>query len=81
MYSYHNWRAWYNTYIHTLLARPHGAFQSQYNGSYTMMAKPIRALELHYPMIQFLIILIIWTLNYPDFLLKPQRVWIIEAQL
>ena len=26
------------------------------NGSYTMMAKPIRALELHYPMIQFLII-------------------------
>ena len=22
-----------------------------YNGSYTMMAKPIRALELHYPMI------------------------------
>ena len=24
-----------------------------YNGSYTMMAKPIRALELHYPMIQF----------------------------
>ena len=30
-----------------------------YNGSYTMMAKPIRALELHYPMIQFLIIPII----------------------
>ena len=27
------------------------------NGSYTMMAKPIRALELCYPMIQFLIIL------------------------
>ena len=26
------------------------------NGSYTMMAKPIRALELHYPMIQFFII-------------------------
>ena len=25
------------------------------NGSYTMMAKLIRALELHYPMIQFLI--------------------------
>ena len=25
------------------------------NGSYTMTAKPIRALELHYPMIQFLI--------------------------
>ena len=27
-----------------------------YNGSHTMMAKPIRDLELHYPMIQFLII-------------------------
>ena len=26
-----------------------------YNGSYTMIARPIRALELHYPMIQFLI--------------------------
>ena len=26
-----------------------------YSGSYTMMAKPIRALELHYPKIQFLI--------------------------
>ena len=36
--------------------REHGAW---YNGSYTMMAKPIRALELHYPMIQFLIIPIV----------------------
>ena len=27
-----------------------------YNGSYTMAAKPIRSLELHYTMIQFLII-------------------------
>ena len=26
-----------------------------YNGSYAMMAKPITALELHYPMIKFLI--------------------------
>ena len=26
-----------------------------YNGSYTMMAKPMKTLELHYPMIQFLI--------------------------
>ena len=26
------------------------------NGSYTMMAKPMKTLELHYPMIQFLII-------------------------
>ena len=25
-----------------------------YNDSYTLMAEPIRALELHYPMIQFL---------------------------
>ena len=27
-----------------------------YNGLYTMMAKPVRALELHSPMIQFLVI-------------------------
>ena len=26
------------------------------NGSYTMMAKPMKALQLHYPMLQFLII-------------------------
>ena len=30
-----------------------------YNGSYTMAAKPIKTLELHYTMIQFLIIGII----------------------
>ena len=30
-----------------------------YNGSYTMAAKPIKSLELHYTMIQFLIISII----------------------
>ena len=29
-----------------------------YNGSYTIAAKPIKTLELHYTMIQFLIILI-----------------------
>ena len=40
-YSYHIWRAWYN---------------GSWNGSYTMMRKSIRALELHYPMIQFSII-------------------------
>ena len=40
-YSYHIWRAWYN---------------GSCNGSYTMMTKPISTLELHYPMIQFLII-------------------------
>jgi len=26
-----------------------------YIGSYTIMAKPIKSLELHYPMVQFLI--------------------------
>ena len=31
-------------------------WRAWYNGSYTMMAKPIRALELLYPVIQFLII-------------------------
>ena len=31
------------------------------NGSYTMMAKPMKTLEIHYPMIQFLIMyIIIW---------------------
>ena len=30
-----------------------------YNGSYTIAAKPIKSLELHYTMIQFLIIIII----------------------
>ena len=30
-----------------------------YNGSYTMAAKPIKSLELHYTMIQFLIIHVI----------------------
>ena len=33
--------------------------RSWYNGSYTMMAKPMKSLELHYQMIQFLIIPII----------------------
>ena len=31
-------------------------WRTWYNGSYTMMAKPVRALELHYPMFQFLIV-------------------------
>ena len=30
-------------------------WRAWYNGSYTMMAKPIRALGLHYPMMQFFI--------------------------
>ena len=34
-------------------------FRASYNGSYTMAAKPIRSLELHDTMIQFLITLII----------------------
>ena len=34
-----------------------------YNGSYTMAAKPIKSLELHYTMIQFLITSNIWTVN------------------
>ena len=33
--------------------------QPWYNGSYTMAAKPIKSLELHYTMIQFLIICVI----------------------
>ena len=32
-----------------------------YNGSYTMMAKPITALDLHYPMIQFLMKINVYT--------------------
>ena len=35
-----------------------------YNGSYTMMAKPIRALELHYPMIQFSILINVTSNSY-----------------
>ena len=30
-----------------------------FNVSYTVIAEPIRALELHYPMIQFLIVILI----------------------
>ena len=36
-----------------------------YNGSYTIAAKPIKTLELHYTMIQFLIIIDIIILIYP----------------
>ena len=38
--------------------------RSWYNGSYTMMAKPMKTLELHYPMIHFLIMPIIQNLNF-----------------
>ena len=39
-----------------LLGAQYRIWRVWYNGSYTMIAKPIRALDLHYPMIQFLII-------------------------
>ena len=32
--------------------------QAWYNGSYTMAAKPIKSIELHYTMIQFLLLII-----------------------
>ena len=35
-----------------------------YNGSYTIAAKPIKSLELHYTMIQFLIIVYITHENW-----------------
>ena len=38
-----------------------GAIILWYNGSYTMMAKPITALDLHYPMIQFLMKINVYT--------------------
>ena len=45
---------------HARLEQMHTAiWRAWYNGSHTMMAKAIRAVELHYPMIQFLIIIII----------------------
>ena len=37
-----------------------------YNGSYTMAAKPIKSLELHYIMIKFLIIYIILVWIIPN---------------
>ena len=46
MYSYHIWTACFNYHIWT------ACFKA------AMMAKPIRALELHYPLIQFLVIFI-----------------------
>ena len=45
-----------------------------YNGSYTMAAKPIKSLELHYTMIQFLIIGIIPQFDHViPFLVKSHR--------
>lgn len=34
---------------------PAGSCKACFNGSYTMMAKPVKILELDYPMIQFLV--------------------------
>ena len=42
-----------------------------YNGSYTMAAEPIKSLELHYTMIQFLIIISIHVYNYFTLLMTP----------
>ena len=38
--------------------------RARYNGSYTMAAKPIKSLELHYTMIQFLIITLLHRVYY-----------------
>ena len=38
------------------ITHTHAICRSWYNGSYAMMAKPMKSLELHYPMIHFLII-------------------------
>ena len=46
---------WADAYSYQIIWR------ARYSSSYTMMAKPIRALELHYPIIKFLIILFIST--------------------
>ena len=45
-------------------------WRAWYNGSYTMMAKPIRALELHYPLIQFIIIKIIGAISMKGYFSK-----------
>ena len=47
-------------------AYAHHIFRAWYNGSYTMMAKPMKTVELHYPMIQFLIMFIMQVLNVPN---------------
>ena len=70
-YLISNKREWNNCFINNqemLLDQADFALQEQlegnlmvaisrawYNGSYTMAAKPIKSLELHYTMIQFLI--------------------------
>ena len=42
-------------------------WRAWYNDSYTMIAKPIRALELHHPMIQFLITGNVSRINHCDY--------------
>ena len=45
-----------------------------YNGSYTMAAKPIKSLELHYTMIQFLITSVIYfQLSYYTFIINTNN--------
>ena len=46
----------YQEFFPTLFVKATGTvdiWRALYNGSYTMVAKPIRALELHYPLIPF----------------------------
>ena len=56
-----NKREWNNCFIKNApkMQKNQTAYQicrAWYNGSYTMMTKPMKTLELHYTMIQFLII-------------------------
>ena len=47
--------------------------RSWYNGSFTVMSKPMKTLELHYPMIQFLITTDIFRLTLQYILLHPNE--------
>ena len=44
----------------------HHIFRAIYNGSFSISVEPLKTLELHYPMIQFLKIMIVeFLLQYP----------------
>ena len=45
------------------------------------MAKPIKSLELHYPMIQFLIILNIMAVSHKDWEPPDLSVWLVEIYI
>ena len=51
-----------------------------YNGSYTMVAKPIKSLELHYTMIQFLIVVDITVLFHFVFSLADGDLFIVRNE-